>query len=159
LPENTFPIAIDTAQAPPRQVRSVYPEPFASRMQGREKRVLGNVFGLRNFGVNLTRLAPGGTSALRHAHATQDEFVYIVRGYPLLRTDEGETRLAPGMCAGFRAGTGNGHHLYNDSSEQVDYLEVGDRSPNDEVLYPDDDLVARWVDEGWKFFRKNGDPY
>lgn len=154
-----FPIAIDAAQVPPRQVRSVYPEPFASRMAGREKHALGNLFGLNNFGVNLTRLAPGAISALRHAHATQDEFVYILRGYPLLRTDEGDTRLAPGMCAGFRAGSGNGHHLYNDTNEAVDYLEVGDRSPNDAVVYPDDDLVARWLDGGWKFFRKNGEAY
>lgn len=155
----TIPVAIDAAQVPPRQVRSVYPEPFASRMTGREKRVLGNLFGLSNFGVNLTRLAPGAISALRHAHTRQDEFVYIVQGRPLMRTDEGDTRLSPGMCAGFRAGTGNGHHLYNDTTEPVEYLEIGDRSPNDEVAYPDDDLVARWLDGRWKFFHKNGEPY
>lgn len=157
--DDTPPIALDAARVAPREVRSVYPEPFASRMAGREKRVLGNPFGLTNFGVNLTRLAPGAISALRHAHRTQDEFVYILKGTPLLRTDAGDTRLAPGHCAGFRAGTGNGHHLYNDTQEPVDYLEVGDRSPHDEVTYPDDDLVARWLDGRWQFFRKNGDAY
>lgn len=159
LSDDTFPIAVDAAQVPPRQLRSVYPEPFAARMAGREKRVLGNLFGLSNFGVNLTRLAPGAISALRHAHATQDEFVYILQGRPLLRTDEGDTRLAPGMCAGFRRGSGNGHHLHNDTAEPVEYLEIGDRSPGDAVAYPDDDLVARWIAGGWKFFRKNGEPY
>lgn len=34
--------------------------------------MLGDLFGLTNFGVNLTRLAPGGQSALRHAHGKQD---------------------------------------------------------------------------------------
>lgn len=159
MSDDTQPVAVVAAQVAPRQIPSVYPEPFAARMRGREKRALGNRFGLKNFGVNLTRLAPGAISALRHAHATQDEFVYVLQGRPLLRTDQGETRLEPGMCAGFRAGSGDGHHLYNDTTEPVEYLEVGDRSPNDRVSYPDDDLEARWVDGGWKFYRKNGEPY
>lgn len=80
-------------------------------MRGREKRPLGDLFGLTNFGVNLTRLVPGALSAVRHAHSRQDEFVYILTGHPTLHTDEGRTQLHPGMCAGFKAGTGNGHHL------------------------------------------------
>lgn len=95
---------------------------------GREKHPLGDLFGLTNFGVNLTRLAPGALSTLRHAHTKQDEFVYILKGHPTLHTDEGRTQLSPGMCAGFKAGTGNGHHLINETSEEVVYLEVGDRN-------------------------------
>jgi uncharacterized cupin superfamily protein len=90
---------------PARTKPANYPELFASRMSGREKRVLGDLFGLVNFGVNLTRLAPHSTSALRHAHSKQDEFIYILQGRPTLETDEGKTQLSPGMCAGFRAGT------------------------------------------------------
>src|SRR5881394_1605695 len=100
-------LAVVAADAAPRTKPTSYPEPFASRMRGRLKRPLGDLFGLTNFGVNLTRLAPGAVSALRHAHTRQDEFVYILRGHPLLHTDAGETALAPGMCAGFRAGTGD----------------------------------------------------
>jgi uncharacterized cupin superfamily protein len=85
------PEAIVAAQAAPRTTPTNYPEPFASRMVGREKRPLGDVFHLSNFGVNLTRLAPGAVSALRHAHAKQDEFVYVLAGQPLLVTDQGET--------------------------------------------------------------------
>ena len=69
------PVAVVAAQAPPRTKPSIYPEPFASRMAGREKRSLGDQFGLANFGVNLVRLLPGAGSALRHAHSRQDEFV------------------------------------------------------------------------------------
>jgi uncharacterized cupin superfamily protein len=126
-------------------------------MAGREKRQLGDYFGLANFGVNLTRIAPGGVSALRHAHSRQDEFIYILRGRPTLHTDEGKTRLAPGMCAGFKAGTG--HCLINETAEDVLYLEVGDRTPGDEGSYPDDDLKAMLVDGKWKFARKDGTPY
>src|SRR5262252_2358559 len=93
-------VAFRAEEAPPRAKKTNYPEPLASRVAGRLKRPLGDLFGLANFGVNLTRLAPGAYSALRHAHAKQDEFVYVLEGHPTLHTDEGRTRLSPGMCAG-----------------------------------------------------------
>lgn len=151
--------AISALDVPPLSRPSLYPEPFASMMTGREKRRLGDVFNLTNFGVNLTRLEPGAISALRHAHSKQDEFIYILEGTPTLRTDEGDTDLSPGMCAGFKAGTGNGHQLINRSSEAVVYLEVGDRTPNDSGEYPDDDLKAEMGDAGWRFTHKDGTPY
>lgn len=153
------PVAVLAAEAPARTKPSVYPEPFASRMAGRVKHPLGDLFGLGNFGVNLVRLAPKAVSALRHAHARQDEFVYILHGSPTLVTDEGRTRLGPGMCAGFKAGTGNGHQLVNESDEEAVYLEVGDRTPGDEVSYPDDDIKAVMVEGKWAFFHKDGTPY
>ena len=159
MPEPTRPVAVTAADAPARTKPSNYPEPFASRMAGRLKHPLGDLFGLTNFGVNLTRLAPQAASALRHAHTRQDEFVYILQGHPTLHTDEGRTPLAPGMCAGFRAGTGNAHRLVNETAEEVVYLEVGDRTPGDEGSYPDDDLVALKVEGGWKFCHKDGTPY
>ena len=154
-----YPVAIVAAQAPPRLRPSNYPEPFASRMAGRQKHPLGDLFGLTNFGVNLTRLMPRAVSALRHAHTRQDEFVYILQGHPTLHTDEGRTRLSPGMCAGFRAGTGNGHRLINETEDEVIYLEIGDRTPGDEGRYPDDDLQALLSDGKWKFTHKDGTPY
>lgn len=153
------PITIVAAEAPARTRPSNYPAPFAARMAGRDKRPLGDLFGLTNFGVNLTRLAPGAASALRHAHSRQDELVYILEGTPTLYTDAGGTRLAPGMCAGFKAGTGDAHQLVNETAEDVRYLEIGDRSTGDEVRYPDDDLEARLRDGKWIFTRKDGSPY
>lgn len=157
--DGKFPIAIVAAEAAPRTQKSLYPAPFAALMDQRVKRPLGNVFGLANFGVNLTTIEPGGMSALRHAHTRQDEFVYILSGHPVLVTDAGRTPLAPGMCAGFRAGTGDGHHLLNPTNEPVTYLEVGDRTPGDEATYPDDDLKATMVAGAWRFTRKDGTAY
>ena len=153
------PVAVVASQAPPRTKPSIYPEPFASSMAGRVKQPLGDLFGLSNFGINLVRLLPGAGSALRHAHSRQDEFVYIVQGHAVLITDAGETQLSAGMCAGFKFGTGNGHQLLNRSSEEVIYLEVGDRSAGDAVVYPDDDLQAALVEGKWQFAHKDGTPY
>lgn len=152
------PIAIDPDQLPARTT-SLYPEPFASMVAGRAKRALGDVFGLKNFGVNLTRLAPGSRSALRHAHTHQDEFVFVLEGSATLVTDAGETALQAGMCAGFAAGSGDAHQLINRSDGDVVYLEIGDRSAGDQVTYPDNDLAARMVDGRWQFLHKDGQPY
>lgn len=151
------PVALTARDLPPRVPPAGYPADLAARIAGREKRILGNPFGLTNFGVNLTRLAPGAASSLRHAHSRQDEFVYILEGTPTLVTDAGETIMTPGDCAGFAAGTGDAHHLVNRSDADVLYIEVGDRTPDDTVTYPDDDLAGRMAPDGtWVYSRKNG---
>jgi uncharacterized cupin superfamily protein len=127
-------------------------------MSKRQKRVLGDAFGLSNFGVNLTRLSPGGESALLHRHSKQDEFIYVVEGEPTLVTEEGEVTLSPGMCAGFPAG-GMAHQLVNRTERDAVYLEVGDRTAGDEAFYPRDDLQAALVDGRWMFTHKDGRPY
>jgi uncharacterized cupin superfamily protein len=150
---------IEAVQIAPRPVASAYPPPFAAQMAGRLKRALGDHFGLTRFGVNLTSLAPGACSALRHAHTLQDEFVYVLEGWPSLISDAGCHRLAPGMCVGFKAGSGNAHQLRNLTTQGVVYLEIGDRTPGDLVTYPDDDLIAIAGPAGWRFTRKDGTPY
>ena len=142
-----------------RKVKSIYPAPFAKLMQGRIKRRLGDHFGLTNFGVNLTEMAPGSMSALKHSHQTQDEFVYIVSGTPMLVLGNDEFLMQPGDCIGLPAGTGLGHHLLNHSDDLVVYLEIGDRSTGDSVDYPDDDLCAVSQPDGWQFLHKDGQPY
>ena len=148
------------ADAPPRARQSIYPEPFAARTAGRFKRPLGDPFGLTNFGVNHTRLAPGSMSALRHAHSRQDELVYVLEGHPTLITGNGARELAPGMCVGFKAGDSNAHHIVNRSAADVVLLEVGDRTAGDEVEYPDDDIRAASGPDGRRLFvHKDGTPY
>ncbi|SHH09247.1 cupin domain-containing protein [Massilia sp. CF038] len=150
------PVALVAAEVAADTKPSLYPAQYAARMAGRSKRRLSQVFGMTNFGVNLTTLAPGASSALRHAHTLQDEFIYIVSGNPILHTDDGKHQMAPGMCAGFQAGTGNAHRLLNDSDADVTYLEIGDRSAGDEAVYPDDDMKAVQVDGVWLFLHKDG---
>ncbi|HUQ26181.1 MAG TPA: cupin domain-containing protein [Burkholderiales bacterium] len=156
----TKPVSLKALDAPLRAKASGYPEKFRARVAGREKRPLGDLFGLSNFGVNLTRLAPGAQSSLRHAHARQDEFVYILEGKPTLVTDAGESELSPGMCAGFKAGNGDAHHLVNRSKSDVVYLEIGDRTKGDSASYPDDDMqVVQDAEGNWRYLHKDGTPY
>lgn len=146
------------AEAPPRVKPSNYPEPFASRMAGRLKRPLGDLYGLTTFGVNHTTLEPGAVTTLHHRHARQDEFVYVLTGRPTLYLDSAAVTLEPGAAVGFPHG-GSAHHLRNETVERVTLLEIGDRTPGDEVDYPDDDIQAVRNASGWSFVHKDGRPY
>ena len=137
---------------------TMYPDKFKGAVAGREKRALGTATGLVNFGVNLVKLEPGAQSALRHWHTQQDEFVWMLEGELTLVTNAGAEILRPGMCAGFPKGKADGHHLVNRSGEDAWYLEVGDRSPGDAAVYPDDDLSVAAA-PGYKIARKDGSPY
>ncbi len=160
MSDQAKPIAIEAAAVAPAAPGRGYPEPFAARVAGRQRRQLGELFGLTGFGVNLTRLPPGGASALRHTHSREDEFIYIVAGEPILVTNAGETALRPGMCAGFKAGSGDAHHLLNRTIDDVVYLEIGNRDPGDTVIYPDDDIGRALAPDGSRrFVHDDGRPY
>jgi uncharacterized cupin superfamily protein len=137
---------------------SRYPSPYHEPCSKRTRRPLGDAAGLTSFGVNLTRLAPGTWSSQRHWHSAEDEFIYVVEGEVILVTDSGEETLHAGDCAGFKAGSPDGHHLQNRSGRDALYLEVGARRPEeDEVAYPDIDMILPKGHGG--FARKDGKPY
>ena len=139
---------ISAKQVPVHSAKSLYPEPFASMVKHRTRRKLGEFFGLTNFGVNFTILAPGSISALKHHHSKQDEFIYIISGTPTLVHGHDEFLLAPGDCFGFKASSGIAHQLVNKTSYEASYIEVGDRLPADTVEYPDDDLALVQKSDG-----------
>ena len=147
------------AEVEPR-VGTNYPDEFRARIQGRAKRALGDLFGLDQFGVNLTELLPGAYSALRHWHSHEDELVYVLDGEITLVTDAGEEVLRSGDVVGFKAGVADGHHLVNRTDRPVRYLEVGSRRIEvDRVTYPDDDLDVRPDGTGKRrMTRKDGTP-
>jgi uncharacterized cupin superfamily protein len=138
-----------------------YPEPHRATNQTRYNRRLGDHAGLRNFGVNLTRIIPGGQSSYRHAHSRQDEFIFVLEGEVVLQTNDGEQTLKPGMCAGFAAGSGDAHRFVNRSATDAKLLVIGDRSSGDEITYPDVDMhaAAPGPDGAYRFSTKSGKPF
>jgi uncharacterized cupin superfamily protein len=134
--------ALDPSSVAPR-TSSAYPPVFHARVLPREKRALGDALGLSRVGVNLTKLSPGRKSSLRHYHSHEEEFVFVLEGEVVLRTDQGEQVLTAGQCAGFPAGVADGHQLINRSNRPARYVEVGTRDPTDTVEYCEDDLRCR----------------
>jgi uncharacterized cupin superfamily protein len=149
---------LDSKSVTPRTA-TVYPPEFAGAVKGREKRSLGDFFGLTQYGVNLTTLAPGAWSSHRHWHEHEDEFIFVVEGEITLIDDSGEHLLKPGMCAGFKAGVANGHHLVNKAKTPVTYLEIGSRAALERAHYPDVDMLFEKDGVKTTVTRRNGLPF
>ena len=152
------PAKLDPKSVTPRTA-TVYPPEFAGAVKGREKRALGDFFGLTQYGVNLTTLAPGAWSSHRHWHENEDEFIFVVEGEITLIDDAGEHLLTPGMCAGFKAGVANGHHLANKTKTPVTYLEIGTRAAVERAYYPDVDMFYEKDGAKITVTRRNGSPF
>lgn len=148
---------IDVAKAP-LVVGSRYPAPYGEPCKLRENRQLGVAAGLTQFGVNLTRLKPGVWSSQRHWHAKEDEFIYVLEGEVVLVTDKGEETLRAGDCAGFKAGSRDGHCLKNVSTRDAVILTVGSRDDEDWGEYSDIDMkfLPRRYSGGGGYRRKDG---
>jgi len=142
---------------------SGYPEPYRSRVLPREKRALGDPLGLTKIGINHTTLPPGKESSMRHWHTLEDEFIFVLSGEVVVKTDGGEQVLGAGMCAGFPASadgkTGDGHQLINRGSVPAVYLEISNRDKADTAFYPDVDLRYNGRDAAAMFTRKDGSPF
>ena len=158
MPKPTLP-AFDAADLAETNFTS-YPEPFRADNSRRWARRLGDHVGLKNFGVNLVRIEPGAQSSARHAHSKQDEFIWVVSGEIVLETNEGAQTLQAGMCAGFPAGCGNAHRFVNRSNADATILVIGDRTPFDEIDYPDiDNHATAGADGKYVHARKDGSPH
>jgi uncharacterized cupin superfamily protein len=139
---------------------SIYPPEYGAALAGREKRALGDQFGLSQFGVNLTTMAPGTWSSQRHWHEKEDEFVYVLDGEVTLIDDDGEHPMPAGTCTGFKAGVSNAHHLVNKSSKPALVLEVGTRMAGERGHYAEADMQSIKGDDGkWRIVHKDGRPY
>jgi uncharacterized cupin superfamily protein len=151
--------ALDPGTLTPRTT-SGYPEPYRSRVLPREKRALGDALGLKTIGINQSVLAPGKESSMRHWHTHEEEFVYVLSGELVLRTDAGEQVLTAGTCAGFPVAEdprhGDGHQLINRGREPAVYLEISNRDPRDNGCYSDVDLHFHGDDAPVPFTRKDG---
>lgn len=149
---------IDVSEIPP-VIGTLYPAPFDLPCRTRERKKLGDVAGLTQFGVNLLRLPPGAWSSQRHWHSHSDEFIYVLAGEVVLVTDDGEEVLCCGDAAGFKAGDANGHCLRNQSDSEVLVLEIGTRVSDETAPYSDIDMVAHASGKPARYTRRDGTPY
>ena len=146
--------ALDPMTLEPR-TGSGYPEPYRSRVLPREKRALGNALGLTKIGINHTTLPPGKESSMRHWHTHEEEFIFVLSGEMVLRTNADEQLLKAGMCCGFPLGTTDGHQVVNRGTAPAVYLEVSNRDPADAAEYSEVDLLYR----GGAFTRRDGSKF
>ena len=142
----------------PVKTGSIYPEPYASMMQGRSSLRLGDAGGLTQFGAFVETLAPGSASSERHWHESEDEFLLVLSGSPTVVEDDGPHDLSPGDAACWPAGVANGHHVLNRSGADCTYLVVGTRAASDRVHYSDIDRLYTRRDGRVTRTRRDGSP-
>ncbi len=135
--------------------RTGYPPPFDQAVLGRWQQKIGAATGLTDFGVNRVRLEPGAWSSQRHWHDGEDEFLVMISGQATLVEDDGRTVLTAGDCASWPKGTGNGHHLINDTDAECVFIVIGG-GVNTGGGYSDIDML--FTAEG-RYTHKDGTPY
>lgn len=135
--------------------RTGYPPPFNQDVAGRWYRRLAPATGLTDFGASHVVLKPGAWSSQRHWHDGEDEFLVMLSGEAVLVEDEGRTILRAGDMAAWPKGTGNGHHLRNESDSDCSFVVVGGGT-NTGGGYSDIDMLFT-ADN--RYVQKDGTPY
>ncbi len=156
MPERTT-----TRQISDLPVRSstIYPDVMANEIRGRTSIGLGNAFGLDQFGANITILPPGVWSSQRHAHTVEDELLIALEGEMVIVDNHGRHPFRSGMVAGFKAGSGNAHHVVNESDKTARFLVIGTRSQTESIDYADVDMKAVKTNGTFLVTRKDGTPF
>ena len=135
--------------------RTGYPPPFDQEVAGRWYRRLAPATGLTDFGASHVVLKPGAWSSQRHWHDGEDECLVMLSGEAILVEDEGRSVLRAGDIAAWPKGTGNGHHLRNESEEDCSFVVVGG-GINTGGGYSDIDMLFTPDN---RYIHKDGSPY
>ncbi len=152
------PSVVNISELPVRTT-TIYPSALSKEIAGRSNVALGNIFDIAQFGVNITTLQPGAWSSHRHAHAEEDELAVALEGEMVLVDNLGRHPFRQGMVAGFKAGSGNAHHVVNESDKPAKFLIVGTRSATEAVVYPDVDMKGIKQDGTYVLSRKDGSAF
>jgi uncharacterized cupin superfamily protein len=96
---------------------------------------LARATGMARVGVNLARIRPGKESFVPHAHAREEEWIYILSGRAIVSIGAGDYEIGPGDFVGFPAPQA-AHHLKNPGPDDLVYLMGGENPPADAVDFP-----------------------
>lgn len=111
---------------------------------------LSDRVGMSRIGLSLARIPPGKDGFLPHAHAGQEEFLYIISGLGVLTINDSRTEVSAGDLVGFPT-DGAAHHLCNDSDTDLVYLMGGERTAADVVSFPTIGKKGFWANGAMHF--------
>ncbi|HUO82122.1 MAG TPA: cupin domain-containing protein [Gammaproteobacteria bacterium] len=114
-------------------------------------RQLGEYGGAAHVGVCMEVLEPGRQAYPTHYHMLEEEHVLILEGRVTLRLGERSYELREGQYVCFPAAQKAGHALINEYDQPCRYLIIGERNPNDVIVYTDSGRVGvRLTGEGYR---------
>lgn len=111
---------------------------FAIRFRHLTSAAIGEQY---HVGFAIEELGPGKQSVPAHYHMLEEEHVYILEGSLTLRLGEERHAMTVGDYACFPAGQRAGHCLINEGDKVCRYIIVGERNPNEVVVYTDTNKV------------------
>lgn len=152
------PSVLRSGSVPAELCGNNYPADY-SDLGRSEDIALSDAGGLTQFGAFVELLYPGGQTSLRHWHSSEDEFLFVLSGAPILIENDGPHQIGPGTVVCWPAGVPNAHCLRNDGAEPVALFIVGTRLPEDACHYPDIDLHYTRRGGFRSFAHKDGTPY
>lgn len=136
-------------------------EPFASTdvpwetwsegsRYGTRFRYLSGHGGATHVGLAVEELAPGMESSLNHYHMLEEEQAFILEGEMTLRLGEKTYLMRSGDYVCFPAGQRVGHSFVNHSDAICRFIIIGEKNPNDVIVYPETGRVSvRLTGEGY----------
>lgn len=101
--------------------------------------------GAKNTQVCVYEISPGKAAYPYHYHHKNEETFYILSGEGVLKTPQGERKVAAGEFLFFPTGPGGAHKLTNCSaSENLIYIDFDVVHDLDVCVYPDSDKIGIW---------------
>ncbi len=88
-------------------------------------------------GFAIEELSPGKQTVPAHYHMLEEEHIYVLDGSATLRLGAETHQLKAGDYVCFPAGQKAGHCLINNTDNVCRYIIVGERNPNEVVVYTD----------------------
>lgn len=116
---------------------------------------VGRKIGAAQLGMSVYALPPGQAICPYHFEWTDEEWLVVLDGTPLVRTPEGETTLQPGDTVCFPAGPAGAHHVKNTGDGTVRVAILSTKNAPGIAEYPDSDKVGVWVEDTHYMLRRS----
>ena len=114
--------------------------------------------GANNALVSIYEIPPGKAAYPYHFHYKNEEVFYILSGEGLLKTPEGERKVAAGELLFFPVGEAGAHKLTNTSeTEKLVYIDFDVVHDIDIAAYPDSGKIGIWGMGINKIYPENAD--
>ena len=109
--------------------------------------------------VTFYDIEPGKSNYPFHYHSGSEEIFYIISGYGIVETNDGEIPVSSGSVIICPAGEGGAHRITNKSdSEILTYIDIDTIPKTDMCAYPRTDKIGIFTNDGFaKFYKLNSD--
>ena len=115
---------------------------------------VGKKIGASRLGMSVYELPVGQAICPYHFEWTDEEWLIVLDGTPMLRTPEGERRLARGDVVCFPAGP-DGAHLVRATDEPARVAILSTKNEFGIAEYPDSDKVGVWAGDKHYMLRRS----